>query len=205
MNTLILVDIQNDFLPGGSLAVPNGDGVIRVANSLIASGRFQLIVATQDWHPAEHGSFASRHPGKQPFSRAELDGLPQTLWPDHCVQWSGGAMLAPGLETRSIHRVFPKGTDPKVDSYSGFYDNGRRASTGMGEYLLKRGVKDVTVIGLATDYCVKFTVLDACELGFRARVLLPGCRGVNIAPGDSDAAAQAMKLAGAEVLSNLPA
>ena len=204
MNTLILVDIQNDFLPGGALAVPDGDKVVPVANKLIGSGQFQIIVATQDWHPAKHGSFASQHAGKQAFSQVDLFGLPQTLWPDHCVQWTGGALFAPGLESRAIHRVFAKGTDTRVDSYSGFFDNGRRAATGLGDYLKQRGTKEVTVIGLATDYCVKFTALDACELGFRTRVLLPGCRGVNILPGDCDLAADEMRRADVEVVTGLP-
>src|SRR5688572_31794604 len=133
MKALILVDLQNDFLPGSALPVPSGDAVIPVANRVQRG--FDLIVATQDWHPANHGSFASNHPNRTPGEHGELGGLPQVFWPVHCVQNSGGAAFAPGLETRRITRVFPKGTDPEIDSYSGFFDNGHKKSTGLGDYL----------------------------------------------------------------------
>src|SRR5262245_56174161 len=165
MNALILVDIQNDFLPGGALAVPDGDKIIPVANKL--QGAFPLIVATQDWHPANHGSFAANHPGKKVFEQIDLNGLPQTLWPNHCVQNTKGTELAPSLDRERIVKIFPKGTDPNIDSYSGLFDNGHRKSTGLGEWLKGRGVTDVFVCGLATDYCVKFTALDAAQAGFK--------------------------------------
>ncbi len=183
MKALILVDIQNDFLPGGALAVPGGDAVVPVANRV--QGAFDLIVATQDWHPENHGSFAVNHPSRKPGELGELGGLSQVFWPVHCVQNTGGAAFAPGLETRRITRVFPKGTDPAIDSYSGFFDNGHRKATGLGDYLRTRGVTDVYLLGLATDYCVKATALDARQLGFTTQLLVDGCRGVNLQPGDA--------------------
>ncbi len=195
MKTLLLIDIQNDFLPGGALAVPEGDLIIPIVNQLMPG--FDLVVATQDWHPTDHGSFATNHPGRAPFEMAELDGLSQTLWPVHCVQNTGGALFAPGLETRRIARVFPKGMNPRIDSYSGLYDNGHRASTGMAEWLRSLGAEELWVAGLATDYCVKFTVLDALKEGFRVHVLTSACRGVNLTPGDCDRALEEMRAAGA--------
>ena len=163
MKALIIVDVQNDFCPGGALPVPEGDRVVEVINRIQPG--FDLVVATQDWHPADHGSFAANHPGRRPGEQIELAGLPQILWPVHCVQGTPGAELHPGLDRSRIARVFRKGTDPSVDSYSGFFDNGRRASTGLGEYLKDQGVTDVYVCGLATDYCVKATALDAVASG----------------------------------------
>lgn len=195
---LILVDIQNDFIPGGALAVPEGGAVVPVANRLIPE--FELVVATQDWHPARHGSFASQHAGRTPGEVVDLNGLPQVLWPDHCVQNTRGAELAPGLDVKAIHKVIRKGTDPGIDSYSGFHDNGHRRSTGLADYLKQERVDELTVIGLATDYCVKFTVLDARQLGFAVRVVRGGIRGVNLAPHDSERAMQAMSDAGAQVV-----
>ncbi|MCL4145986.1 UNVERIFIED_CONTAM: hypothetical protein GTU68_017993 [Idotea baltica] len=193
--TLLLVDLQNDFMPGGALAVANADEVIPVANELIS--QFDLVVATQDWHPPEHGSFATSHEGGKVFDQIELNGLPQTLWPDHCIQNTGGALFAPGLNTAAIDRVFPKGTDPEIDSYSGFHDNGKRASTGLGDWLRAQGVTAITVLGVATDYCVKFTVLDALDEGFAVTLHLPGCRGVDLQDGDCEKAIQEMQEAGA--------
>lgn len=194
MNALILVDIQNDFLPGGALAVAGGDAIVPVVNQLLAN--YPLVVATQDWHPPDHGSFAANHPGRRPFEQIDLHGLPQTLWPVHCVQYTGGACFAPGLDTRRIDRVFVKGTDPRVDSYSGCFDNGRRHATGLAEYLRERGVTDVGICGLATDYCVKFTALDAVREGFRVTLIESACRGVNLQPGDAAAAVEEMSAAG---------
>lgn len=195
MKTLLLIDIQNDFMPGGALAVPCGDEIIPVVNELMP--RYDLIVATQDWHPADHGSFAVNHPGRAVFERIELDGLTQTLWPVHCVQNTGGALFAPGLDTRRIERVFPKGMNPRIDSYSGFFDNGHRASTGMAEWLRTRGVRRLAVAGVATDYCVKFTVLDALAEGFEVEVLGNVCRGVNLGAGDVERALGEMREKGA--------
>ena len=193
-HALILVDLQNDFLPGGALAVPGGDDVIPVANRLMDV--FELVAATQDWHPADHGSFAANHPGRQVFESIDLHGLPQTLWPVHCVENTGGALFAPMLDTRRITRVFRKGTRPEIDSYSGFHDNGRRYSTGLADWLRSHDVTRLTVCGLATDYCVKFTALDAVAEGFRVALHLPACRGVNLLPGDVAAAVEEMRAAG---------
>jgi len=198
MKALILVDIQNDFLPGGALAVPDGDAVIPVANRLQPA--FPLVVATQDWHPANHGSFAASHPGKQVFQQIELNGLPQTLWPVHCVQNSKGAELAASLQCERIAKIFPKGTDVGIDSYSGLFDNGHRKTTGLGEWLKGRGVTEVFVCGLATDYCVKFTALDAVQIGFETYFIEDASRGVNLQPNDVKNAIEEMKRAGVTVV-----
>jgi nicotinamidase/pyrazinamidase len=191
MKALILVDIQNDFLPGGALAVPEGDAIIPVANRL--QSLFSLVVATQDWHPAEHGSFAANHPGKKPFEQITLNGLPQTLWPVHCVQHTRGAELSPALHQDRIARVFQKGTDPGLDSYSGLFDNGHRKSTGLGEWLKEQRVDEVFVCGLATDYCVKFTAMDALAMGFKTTVIEDATRGVNLQQEDVRNAMEEMK------------
>ncbi|HHY86143.1 MAG TPA: bifunctional nicotinamidase/pyrazinamidase [Verrucomicrobia bacterium] len=198
MKALILVDIQNDFLPGGALAVPDGDQVIPVVNRI--QGAFPVVVATQDWHPADHGSFAANHPGKQIYDQIDLNGLPQTLWPVHCVQNTRGAELAPGLNRDRIAKVFQKGTDPGIDSYSGFFDNGHRKSTGLGEWLREKGVTEVFVCGLATDYCVKFTALDALQFGFKTTLIEDASRGVNLRPDDVKNAIEEMKRAGAKAV-----
>jgi nicotinamidase/pyrazinamidase len=196
MKALVLVDIQNDFLPGGALAVPDGDAVIPVANRLQAA--FPLVLATQDWHPANHSSFASNHPGKKVFEQIELNpGEPgQTLWPAHCVQGTSGAQLAPRLQRERIAKIFPKGTDAGIDSYSGFFDNDHRKSTGLGEWLHASGVREVFVCGLATDYCVKFTALDAAQSGFKTHFIQDASRGVNLRPNDVQNAVAEMNRAG---------
>lgn len=199
MKALLLVDIQNDFLPTGALPVRDGDAVVPVANRVSASGMFDVVLATQDWHPSEHGSFAANHPGKKPGDVIDLDGIEQILWPVHCVQHTPGAAFAPGLSLSRVDRIFQKGTDPRIDSYSGFFDNGHRKSTGLGDFLRGRGVTHVFVLGLATDYCVKFTALDARQLGFKVTVVTDGCRAVNVQPGDGDGALAAMRAAGASV------
>lgn len=195
---LILVDLQNDFMPDGALPVPEGYDVIEVANAL--QSRFDLVVATQDWHPPDHRSFASNHPGKQPGDVVDLEGLEQILWPDHCVQDTRGAEFVRGLELDHVARVFQKGTDPFIDSYSGFSDNGHRKSTGLDEYLRDHGVDTVYVAGVATDYCVKYTALDALRQGFDTWVVRDGCRAVNLAPGDDDRAFAEMRSAGAHIV-----
>lgn len=200
MRALILVDIQNDFLPGGALAVPDGDAVVPVANALMPG--FSLVVATQDWHPADHGSFAANHPGRRPGEVIALGGLSQVLWPVHCVQGTRGAEFAGGLDRARIGRVFVKGTDPEIDSYSGFFDNERRKSTGLGEFLRESGVDEVVVLGLATDYCVKFTALDALSLGLRTVLVVDGCRGVELQAGDSARAIEAVRAAGGVVVTS---
>ncbi|PIE18883.1 MAG: nicotinamidase/pyrazinamidase [Proteobacteria bacterium] len=198
MRALILVDIQNDFLPGGALAVPAGDEVVPIANAL--SGRFNLVVATQDWHPPEHGSFAANHQGRSPGERVDLDGLDQILWPVHCVQGTAGASFASALDVAALDAVFRKGTDPRVDSYSGFFDNGRRNETGLGRWLKALRVDEVFVLGLATDYCVRWTALDAVSLGFATTLVADGCRGVGLGPTDVADAIDELRAAGVAVV-----
>lgn len=198
MKALVLVDIQNDFCPGGALAVPDGDVVVDVANAL--ARRFALVVATRDYHPREHASFAVNHPGKRVYEQIELDGLPQVLWPSHCVQGTPGSELHPGLDVERITRVFTKGTDARIDSYSGFFDNGHRKATGLGDYLKGERVSELFILGLATDYCVKWTALDARQLGFGVAVIEDGCRGVGLQPDDVPRALEEMRAAGARIV-----
>jgi nicotinamidase/pyrazinamidase len=191
MKALIIVDPQNDFLPGGALPVPHGDEVIPIANSL--QRKFELVLATKDWHPPDHGSFAVNHPGKKPGDRIMLDGIEQILWPVHCVQNTHGAEFAPSFDTSRIAHVFHKGTERNIDSYSTFFDNAHRRHTGLAHYLEKRGIKDIYLMGLALDYCVKYSVLDARQLGFNTHVILDGCREIELEPGDIDRALNEMK------------
>ena len=195
---LIVVDLQNDFCAGGALAVKDGDAVSAVANRLMP--HFATVVATQDHHPADHGSFATNQQGVAVGQVFQLGGLPQVAWPAHCVQGTRGAELHPELVARSISQVFPKGTDAAVDSYSGFFDNGRRKSTGLAEWLRERGIRDLYVLGLATDYCVKATVLDAIDQGFSVWLIEDGCRAVDLAEGDGERAIGEMRAAGATIL-----
>jgi nicotinamidase/pyrazinamidase len=197
MDALIVVDIQNDFLPGGALGVPRGDEVVAVANRLMR--KFDFVVATQDWHPAGHGSFASVHCGKKAGEVVELNGVRQVLWPDHCVQGTRGAEFAPGLDVSRIKHVVQKGTDAGIDSYSGFFDNGHKKDTGLGKVLKAAGVTRVYIVGLATDYCVKATALDARRLGFETVVVRDGVRGVELRAGDSERAMAEMVRAGARI------
>lgn len=198
MRALILVDIQYDFLPGGALAAPKGDEVVPVANRLI--DEFELVVASQDWHPPDHLSFASQHEGKKPGDKIDLDGVEQILWPDHCVQGSRGAQFHDELRIDRIERVFRKGVDRRIDSYSAFFDNARKRATGLGDYLRERGVDEILLAGIATDYCVKFSALDARSLDFKTAVYREGCRGIDLEPGDIDRAWDAMREAGVEIL-----
>lgn len=198
MRALVLVDIQNDFMPSGALPVPDGDAVVAVANAL--APRFSLVVATQDWHPANHGSFASAHPGMAPGEVTDLGGVEQVLWPDHCVQNTPGASFHSALDVGAVDHVVRKGTDREIDSYSAFYDNGHRKDTGLAEFVRSRGVAELVICGLATDYCVKYTVLDAIGLGFGVILIADGCRAVDLSPGDGEAALAEMRSAGAQVL-----
>ncbi|MFT5029248.1 MAG: nicotinamidase/pyrazinamidase [Candidatus Binatia bacterium] len=197
---LIIVDVQNDFCPGGALAVPDGHLIVPIINDLQANGKFDVIVATQDWHPKNHGSFASTHPGKSPGDIVRLGTLPQILWPDHCVQFTPGAEFVSTLNTDKIEKIVQKGTDTEIDSYSGLNDNGHQTSTGLGEFLKEKGVTDVHIAGLATDYCVKFTALDSAAFGFKTSVVVGACRGVNLIPSDVDDALRDMRLAGVSLL-----
>jgi nicotinamidase/pyrazinamidase len=198
MNALIIVDLQNDFIPGGALPVPHGDEVIPLANKL--RQRFDLVVATRDWHPSDHGSFAANHPGKKPGDRIMLDGIEQILWPVHCVQNTHGAEFAPAFNTSRIAHIFHKGIDPRIDSYSTFFDNAHRRCTGLADYLTERSIKDIYLLGLALDYCVKYSALDGRHLGLSTHVILDGCRGIGLKPGDLDRALDEIKRAGAILL-----
>ncbi len=198
MKALIVVDIQNDFLPGGALAVNEGDEIIPVVNDLMK--KFELVVATQDWHPAGHGSFASNHEGKKPGDIIELNGLQQILWPDHCVQHTHGAEFGAGLNTCYFQKVIQKGTDPMIDSYSGFFDNGKKKETGLDECLRSNNVDEVYIVGLATDYCVKYTALDAVNLGYATSVIANATRAVNLEDGDFYKALHEMKDKGIHII-----
>ncbi|MCE5230134.1 bifunctional nicotinamidase/pyrazinamidase [bacterium] len=197
-NAFIITDLQYDFMPGGALAVPEGDLLVPIANRLMPL--FEMVIATQDWHPPSHGSFASSHPGKKPGDVIDLGGLPQILWPDHCVQGTRGAELHHDLNRAGIHNIFRKGTDPAIDSYSALFDNGRRKSTGLGEYLKVQGARDLYICGLTTDYCVKFSALDAVRMGFKMHLIHDACRPVNLDPGDEARAIEELKQAGVEVV-----
>ncbi len=181
---LVVVDVQNDFCPGGALAVPEGDAVVPVINRLVPG--FDVVIATQDWHPAGHASFASSHPGRRPLDVVELDGVQQVLWPDHCVQGTGGAALHRDLDTRRVRAIVRKGMDPRVDSYSAFRDNHREHPTGLASYLRELGVSRVVIVGLTTDYCAATSARDAVELGFSAEIWLRATRPVGAPPGHAE-------------------
>ncbi|MGV8938772.1 MAG: bifunctional nicotinamidase/pyrazinamidase [Allorhizobium sp.] len=199
---LLLIDIQNGFCPGGNLAVGDGDAVVPVANALIDSGAYDLVVASQDWHPRDHGSFASQHPGKSPFEIGELSGKPQMLWPDHCVEGTADADLHPGLHKGRIDYIQKKGMNPEVDSYSAFRDNDRAALTGLADYLTSKNVTELDLGGLATDYCVKFSALDAVDMlpGAKIRFIADMSRGID--PNGVEAAIAEMKSAGIDVVTS---
>lgn len=197
LSALIIVDMQYDFLPDGALPTEGGDQLLSLINRL--QGEFDLIVATQDWHPEGHGSFASSHPGHSPGDTIDLHGLDQVLWPDHAVQGSRGAEISAGIDQSNITRVFQKGMDPEVDSYSGFFDNGQRGDTGLSAYLKSQDISDVYVVGLALDYCVKFTALDAERIGFNTTLIVDASRAVNLRAGDGENAVKMMKDAGIRI------
>jgi nicotinamidase/pyrazinamidase len=202
MKALLLVDIQNGFCPGGNLAVPHGDEIVSVANRLIEEGGYDVIVASQDWHPANHGSFASQHPGSKPFEMGELSGRPQVMWPDHCVQETADAEFHPDLNTNAIDYVQQKGENPAVDSYSAFRDNDQAALTGLAGYLTAQQVTELDICGLATDYCVKFSALDAVDMlpGVKVRFIEDASRGID-PEGVKDALAE-MTAKGISVISS---
>ncbi|WP_429812655.1 bifunctional nicotinamidase/pyrazinamidase [Ensifer sp. B1-9] len=195
-NALIVVDVQNDFCPGGALPVAGGDEIVPMINGLI--GRFEHVVLTQDWHPAGHSSFASSHPGKTPFEMIAMPYGAQTLWPDHCIQGSAGADFHPMLEWTRAELLIRKGFRPQIDSYSAFFENDRRTPTGLAGYLRDRGIKKVTLCGLATDFCVAFSALDAVAQGFSTSVILEACRGIDL-NGSLQAMVTRMRDAGVEL------
>ena len=198
MRALLLVDVQNDFMPFGALPVAGGDEVVPIANRLMPA--FEFVVASQDWHPANHGSFASNHPGAHPGDVGELEGLAQVLWPDHCVQDTPGASFHSGLDVAGIDAVVRKGIDPLIDSYSAFFDNAHRRDTGLTAILRTAGVTELVLMGLATDYCVLATAVDARDAGFSVTVIRDGVRAVDLAAGDGEAALEAMREAGCSIV-----
>jgi nicotinamidase/pyrazinamidase len=198
-DALLVVDVQNDFLPGGALAVARGDEILPLVNRIAA--RFAIVVLTQDWHPAGHASFASSHPGKRPFQKMRMPYGEQVLWPDHCVQGSAGAAFAAGLDIPHAQLVIRKGHQRRVDSYSAFLEADRKTKTGLDGYLKSRGVKRVFCAGLATDFCVAWTALDARRFGLQAAVIEDACRAID-ADGSLETAWKAMQKAGVRRLSS---
>lgn len=196
---LLIVDLQKDFCAGGSLAVPDAEAVIPIANQL--QPYFDIVVATKDWHPKDHMSFASNHAGRKVGEEIKVNNYSQVLWPDHCVQESTGAEFHPQFDTQHIDKIIYKGIDKNIDSYSAFYDNEHLRSTGLFEYLREQQVRDVYIVGLATDYCVKYSTLDATGLGFNVYVIADGCRGVELQSGDIAKAFEEMQTAGAKIIS----
>ncbi|TVP48905.1 MAG: bifunctional nicotinamidase/pyrazinamidase [Mongoliibacter sp.] len=195
MKALIIVDVQNDFLPGGALAVKDGNLIIPIINKL--QKKFAFIVATQDWHPGNHGSFAANHPGLEAGEFVQLNGVKQILWPIHCVQESKGAEFHPELERKNWTKIFQKGTNPLVDSYSGFFDNNKNGDTGLSDFLKSEGVREIYICGLAADYCVKFTVLDGIDEGFTTYLITDATKAVNLKEGDFQKALEDMEDNGA--------
>lgn len=190
---LIVIDVQNDFCPGGALAVPGGDDIVSGINALM--GRFDAVILTQDWHPQGHSSFATSHAGKAPYDLVEMPYGPQVLWPDHCVQGSLGAALHADLNADRADLIIRKGYNPAIDSYSAFFENDQTTPTGLEGYLRSRGLTDLTLVGLATDFCVNFSALDAAKLGFDVTVDLSLCRAIDL-DGSLDAALSGMTEAG---------
>lgn len=191
-HALIVIDVQNDFCPGGALAVPEGDAVVAPINAMMPE--FDAVILTQDWHPAGHSSFATSHPGKAPYDMIDMAYGPQVLWPDHCVQGSAGAAFHPRLRTDG-DLIIRKGFRPEIDSYSAFFENDHETPTGLDGYLRTRGIDRLTMAGLATDFCVHFSAVDAARLGFKVTVRLDACRAIDL-DGSLSAAMGAMKEAG---------
>jgi len=197
---LLIVDVQNDFCPGGSLAVESGDEVVPVINRMLPA--FPVVVATQDWHPPDHVSFASSHPGRRPLDVVDAYGIPQVLWPDHCVRGTRGAELHPSLDAIRVGLVLRKGMRSTLDSYSAFFENDQLTDTGLGAYLNGRGVREVVLCGLATDYCVRASALDARRLGFSVTLVTDACRGVDAPPGSVARALADMEKAGVRLIAS---
>jgi nicotinamidase/pyrazinamidase len=198
VNALLLIDLQNDFLPGGAVPVPHADAVPRLANQL--QGAFKLAVATQDWHPANHKSFASSHPGRKPGDTALLRKARRTLWPAHCVQNTRGAELTPALMLNRVNKVFRKGIEADLDGYSAFFDDDHLRATGLHEYLQDKRVTDVYLMGLGTELCVKATALDAVALGFRTFLIEDACRSFSPDPAVAKGAIVELREAGVAIL-----
>ena len=197
MKALVVIDPQNDFCPGGALAVAEGDSIMQPINEMM--GAFDLVILTQDWHPQGHSSFASSHSGAAPFSLTDMPYGPQVLWPDHCIQGSDGAAFHPALDTVRADAVIRKGSNPVVDSYSAFFENDKATATGLAGLLRDRGCEDLTMVGLATDYCVAWSALDGVANGFRVEVRLPACRAINL-DGSLDKSLADMRAAGVTLM-----
>ena len=193
-SALVIVDVQNDFCPGGALAIPDGDKVVPIINAV--TGRFNMVIATQDWHPADHLSFASQHPGREIMETVKVEGIDQVLWPDHCIQGTAGADFVSNLNTHYFTLILRKGTNPKLDSYSGFFENDRKTHTGLEFYLKCLGFSAVYLCGLATDSCVLFSALDAVRAGFKTYLIGDACRGVDIPEGNEKASIEKMEESG---------
>ena len=193
---LIVIDVQNDFCPGGTLAVPDGDGIVPGVNAMMAE--YPVVVLTQDWHPANHSSFASQHPGSQLFEITDMPYGSQVLWPDHCIQGTYGAEFHSGLEAALADLIIRKGFNPGIDSYSAFFENDRSTPTGLEGYLRTRGIDSLILVGLATDFCVSYSAVDAAGLGFTVRVNPDLCRAIDL-DGSLAAARKSMASAGVEV------
>lgn len=202
MKALLLIDIQNGFCPGGNLPVADGHAIVPIANALIDSGRYDLIVASQDWHPPGHGSFASMHPDKEPFEMGVLSGKPQMLWPDHCVRGTPDAELHPDLKVEEIDLIQLKGESHGVDSYSAFRDNDKDALTGLSQFMKDQGVTELDICGLATDYCVKFSALDAIEMLPEATIRVIEDASRCITPEGVRAAIEEMRENGIAIISS---
>jgi nicotinamidase/pyrazinamidase len=200
MKALLVIDIQNDFLPGGALEVKDGDQIISVINKIMK--KFDWVIATKDWHPADHKSFASQHEGKSPGEMIKLKDIDQVLWPDHCIQGTVGAEFSKEFDLSKVKNVFEKGTEREIDSYSGFFDNGHLKSTGLNDYLRGSLIDEVFIVGLATDYCVKFTVLDSIMEGFKTYVIADATKAVNLKPNDYETSLEEMKQSGAVLLNS---
>ena len=198
MKALVIIDPQNDFCPGGALAVADGDSIMPPINAMMEA--FDLVILTQDWHPQGHSSFASSHDGAAPFSLTEMPYGPQVLWPDHCIQGSDGAAFHPALDTVRADAVIRKGSNPAVDSYSAFFENDKATATGLAGLLRDRGCEDLTMVGLATDYCVAWSALDGVANGFRVEVRLSACRAIDL-DGSLDTSLANMRAAGVKLVS----
>ena len=196
MKALVIIDVQNDFLKNGSLEVPNGNDVIEPINEIIEN--YELVVATKDWHPLDHVSFVSNHQGKKIGDVVRVNNLDQILWPVHCVQESKGSDFPTTLNIKAINKIIYKGTNSQIDSYSGFHDNGKIRSTGLADYLKAKNVTSIDYVGLVTEYCVKFTVFDSIEEGFKSRVILKGIKGINLE--ESNKALKEMRSKGIDLL-----
>lgn len=199
MKALILVDLQNDFMPGGSFAVKDGNDILPAINTLLQLP-FDAIIATKDWHPANHGSFAINH-HKKVGEKTILNGLEQILWPAHCIQDTYGSEFCSGWDTGKVEKIFYKGVDQSIDSYSAFFDNGHIKSTKLHEFLTEANINELYIAGLTTDYCVKYSVNDALNLGYTVYVVTDGCKGINLSPKDSQQALKEMQQAGAHLIS----